>query len=159
MVMTGVSQCFLCYSMTVMSESSRQILNNLKKTVFYDLLNLAGRVFIVVKYSENVEVGNRGFLPEEQENGLILVFNSRMNFSWDNGGILAHLVFGTSPEKCFIPEDDIVAIYSPELETHFSTMIQNSERALASVSEKKKQPSGTRDTHKIVKVDFSKKKK
>jgi len=145
--------------MTVMSETSRQILNNLKKTVFYDLLNLAGRVFIVVRYSENVEIGNRGFLPEERENGLILVFNSRMNFSWDDGGILAHLVFGTSPEKCFIPEDDIVAIYSPELETHFSTMIINSEKNTTSVSENKRPSTRTKSTEKIVKVDFSKKKK
>jgi len=145
--------------MTVMSETSRQILNNLKKTVFYDLLNLAGRVFIVVRYSENVEIGNRGFLPEERENGLILVFNSRMNFSWDDGGILAHLVFGTSPEKCFIPEDDIVAIYSPELETHFSTVIINSEKNITSVSENKRPSTRTKGTEKIVKVDFSKKKK
>jgi len=145
--------------MTVMSETNRQILNNLKKTVFYDLLNLAGRVFIVVRYSENVEIGNRGFLPEERENGLILVFNSRMNFSWDDGGILAHLVFGTSPEKCFIPEDDIVAVYSPELETHFSTMIINSEKDTTSVSENKRSSTRTKGTEKIVKVDFSKKKK
>lgn len=145
--------------MTIMSETTRQILNNLKKTIFYDLLNLAGRVFIVVQYSEDVEIGNRGFLPEERENGLILVFNSRMNFTWDNGGILGHLVFGTSPEKCFVPEDDIVAIYSPELETHFSTAVKSNVSPPELVSEKKKPSAETKGSKKIVKVDFSKKKK
>jgi hypothetical protein len=56
-------------------------LNELKKTVFYELLNLAGRVLIVVRYSESVSVGNRGLLPEEKENGLVLVLTCRMHFT------------------------------------------------------------------------------
>jgi len=145
--------------MFVMSESSRQTLNNLKKTVFYDLLNLVGRVFVVVKYSKDVIIGNRGFQPEEQKNGLILVFNSRMNFSWEDGGLQAHLVFGTSPEKCFIPEENIVAIYSPEVETQFTTTYKPDEKPPEQAMELKKPVKRSTGNRKIVKIDFSKKKK
>lgn len=94
-------------------------LNNLKKHIFFEFLNIVGRVFIVVRYSDRVILGNRGFTPEEKQNGIILVFNSKMNFHWDEHGINATLVFGTTPQKCFIPETDIIAIYSPELNAHF----------------------------------------
>ncbi|MGC8937897.1 MAG: hypothetical protein ACP5KH_02755, partial [Thermodesulfovibrio sp.] len=66
-------------------------LNELKKQTFFDLLELAGRVFIIVDYDESVVIGKRGFLPEEKERGLVLVFNSRMKFSWENDAITATL--------------------------------------------------------------------
>src|SRR5208337_4722022 len=83
--------------------------NSLKKHVFYELLHLAGRVFVLARYSEHVILGNRGFTADEKENGIILVFNSKMNFQWDEYGITATLVFGTSPQKCFVPVDEITA--------------------------------------------------
>jgi hypothetical protein len=134
-------------------------LNELKKTVFYELLNLAGRVFIVVRYSESVSVGNRGFLPEEKENGLVLVLTSRMHFTWDDYGIEATLVFGTSPQKCFIPAEDIIAVYSPELETQFVIARRRQESSFSSDTDKAlgKELRGG-DESKIVKIDFTKKK-
>jgi hypothetical protein len=97
----------------------RSKINELKKEVFFRLLDIAGRVFILVKYSDAVRIGRRGFLPEEKENGIVLVFNQKMNFTWDESGIHATLLFGTTPEKCFIPPENIVAVYSPELEAQF----------------------------------------
>lgn len=94
-------------------------LNNLKKHIFFEFLNMVGRVFIVVRYSDRVIIGNRGFTSEEKEKGIILVFNLKMKFHWDEHGINATLVFGTTPQKCFIPETDIIAIYSPELNAQF----------------------------------------
>lgn len=102
-----------------MNPETAASVNGLKKHVFYELLNLAGRVFMLVRYSEHAVLGNRGFTAEEKENGIILVLNSRMNFQWDEYGITGTLVFGTSPQKCFIPLDDISAIYSPELGAQF----------------------------------------
>ncbi|MBI5213590.1 MAG: hypothetical protein HY957_09540 [Nitrospirae bacterium] len=99
-------------------------LNNLKKHIFFELLNLAGRAFVLVRYSDDVILGNRGFTAEEKENGIILVFNPRMNFLWDDYGITATLVFGTSPQKCFVPADAITAVYSPELNTQFTVSPQ-----------------------------------
>lgn len=97
-------------------------LSDLKKNVFFDLLDLTGRVFIVVRYSDNVVIGNRGFTEDERENGIVLVFNKKMGFSWDEDGISATLVFGTSPQQCFVPVEDILVIYSPELRTQFMTV-------------------------------------
>lgn len=94
-------------------------LNNLKKHIFFEFLNLVGRAFVLVRHSDNVILGNRGFTAEEKKNGIILVFNSKMNFLWDDYGITATLVFGTSPQKCFIPVDDIMAVYSPDLNAQF----------------------------------------
>jgi hypothetical protein len=92
-------------------------LNEIKKHTFYELLNLAGRVYLLVRYSENVMIGNRGFLPNEKEQGLVLVLNTKMNFTWDEYGISVKLVFGESPQQCFIPADDILVVYSPELKS------------------------------------------
>lgn len=140
-------------------------INELKKKVFYEMLNLGGRVFILVKYSNNVMIGRRGFTEEEKKNGIILVFNQRMNFSWDDNGISATLVFGTTPERCFIPSDDIVFIFSPELRSQFIVSPETTEEGKIESSEDKgvepihRKPVEPLKEEKVVKVDFSKKKK
>ncbi|MBF0553282.1 MAG: hypothetical protein HQK96_01850 [Nitrospirae bacterium] len=150
-------------------------LNELKKTIFYELLNVMGRVFVIVRYSEDVQIGTRGFVNAEKENGLVLVFNSKMNFTWsDDGLISARLVFGTKPEDCLIPIEHIIAVYSPELQTQFvttyTTEVNNSSAPpaeAAPVPEKQEEPgekegdglAAAESDNKILKVDFSKKKK
>lgn len=138
-------------------------LNELKKKVFYEMLNLAGRVFILVRYSNNVIIGRRGFTEEEKKNGIILVFNQRMNFIWDEEGISATLVFGTTPEKCFIPSKDILLIFSPELHAQFIV----SPETVEDKPEDKESIEGSIEStkgefikdEKVVRVDFSRKKK
>ncbi len=130
-------------------------LNELKKKVFFDLLHLAGRVFIMVQYSENVIIGKRGFLEEEKKNGLILVFNTKMNFTWDEDFIEAKLAFGTTPQKCIIPVDNIVVIYSPEIQTQFATAYQPGEKE--KVASDKTDAERKEAGEKVLKVDFSKK--
>ena len=133
-------------------------LTALKKHIFFELLGLAGRVFILVGHSDDVHIGERGFLPEEKEKGLILVFNPKMNFEWNDQGISATLGFGTKTEKCFIPPVSILSIFSPELNTQFSSAppVQETAQRRPESLEKKEQivPSG----EKVVKVDFGKKK-
>lgn len=90
-------------------------LNGLKREAFFTFLEEAGRVFIQVRHSGNVKIGRRGFLPGEKEKGIVLVFNRGMKFTWDDSGIHATLLFGSAPEKCFIPPGEILAVYSPEL--------------------------------------------
>ncbi len=136
-------------------------INELKKKVFYEMLNLGGRVFILVRYSEDVMIGRRGFTEEEKKNGIVLVFNQRMNFSWDEYGISATLVFGTTPERCFIPSEDIILIFSPELRSQFII----SPETVKDKSEDKKsestleRPDEEIMDEKVVRVDFSRKKK
>jgi len=93
----------------------------MKRLVFFELLDLAGRVYIVVRYSDRVSLGKRSFTDEEQQKGLTLVFTSRMAIQWDGEGITATLVFGAQPHKCFIPADDVIAVYSPDLQTQFTS--------------------------------------
>jgi hypothetical protein len=131
--------------------------NELKKRVFYEMLDLAGRVFVVARFSENVIIGNRGFTEDEKKNGIVLVFNTSMNFSWDDSGISSALVFGTSPQKCFIPADDIVAIYSPELNSQFIIALPPSAET-PEEQEKAAAEAGEEEVgSKVVKVDFTRK--
>ncbi len=94
-------------------------LNNLKKHIFYEILDMAERVMVLVRYSPEVIIGNRGFVGEEKDTGIILVFNPGMKFNWDESGISAALVFGATPQKCFIPAGSVAAVYSPELNVQF----------------------------------------
>ncbi len=98
-------------------------LNELKKQTFFELLNLAGRVFIVVDYDERVVIGKRGFLEEEKERGIVLVFNNKMKFQWDEGAITATLVFGNTPQKCYIPIDAIATVFSPDLRVQLNVPV------------------------------------
>lgn len=120
------------------------------------MLDTAGRVFIVVRHSENVVIGNRGFTEEEKKNGIVLVFNRSMNFSWDDSGITSSLVFGTSPQKCYIPPEDIVVIYSPELNSEFISAPHPAEfrQKGETAGPRKEETTGP----KVVSVDFKKKK-
>jgi len=130
-------------------------LDELRKQVFFEMLNLAGRVFVAVGYGDDVVIGNRGFLSPEKEKGIILVFNQKMNVTWDDEGITATLVFGTTPEKCYIPQGRIITIFSPELNTQFSTFPQNETSSQHAVKEGSKKLFAD---EKVIKVDFGKKK-
>ena len=95
-------------------------LTALKKHIFFELLDMAGRVFIHVRYSDDVLIGERGFLAEEKEKGLILVFNASMKFEWNEQGISATLGFGTKTENCLIPAESIISVFSPPQRSVFS---------------------------------------
>ncbi len=153
--------------MTEGSMVIRQRLNELKIKTFYELLDLAGRVFLIIRYSEDVRIGTRGFLPEEKKNGLVLVLNKKMKFSWEDGVLECRLVFGSKPHSCLIPEDHIIGVHSPELNTQLiiapymsdekeqdqeERKSEKSEESLAILS-----PSKSGDN--VVKVDFTRKRR
>lgn len=132
-------------------------LTDLKKHVFFELLDMAGRVFIHVRYSEDVLIGERGFLTEEKEKGLVLVFNARMKFEWNEQGISATLGFGPKTEKCFVPPESIISVFSPELNAQFSIS-----PAAQEAGQKKQLVKAVKKVHsiskeKVIKVDFRKK--
>jgi hypothetical protein len=149
-------------------------LNSLKRHIFFEFINIAKRAFILVRYSEDVVLGRRGFTEDEKENGIMLVFNDRMNFQWDDYGLTATLVFGTSPQKCFIPADDIIAVSSPELNAQFVTSPSPSQPRIVSsqkeyethlsiqAKQAKQEQKGLKDkkqTGHVIEVDFTKKRK
>ncbi|MEW6569985.1 MAG: hypothetical protein AB1390_02245 [Nitrospirota bacterium] len=89
------------------------------QTLFYDLLNDYGRVFVLVKYSGDSIIGNRGFTEEEKRNGIVLVFSKKnyRNLKWaEDGSLTATLSFGSNnkPEKCFLAGEDIISVFSPD---------------------------------------------
>ncbi len=89
------------------------------KNLFYELFNDYGRVYIIVKYSDQTAIGNRGFTAEEKEKGLVLVFthNNHRRLHWtEDGNIIVTVSFGNDNrlENCFIHHDDIIALYSPD---------------------------------------------
>lgn len=130
--------------------SRSQELNALKRHIFYEALRLAGRVYIVVQFSDDVIIGKRGFSPEEKENGILLILNKDMKFSWEDWGISATLAFGTTPQQCTIPAGQISVIYSPELNMHFQAGEAKGEEEVAD------SPAATKDKgdNRVVKVDF-----
>jgi hypothetical protein len=129
-------------------------LTDLKKHVFFELLDMAGRVFIHVRYSDGVLIGARGFLAEEKEKGLVLVFNAKMKFEWNDQGISATLGFGPKTEKCFIPPDSIISVFSPDLNAQFSVSPAAQEAGQRKQVVKKVH---SISKQKVIKVDFSKK--
>jgi len=91
-----------------------------------------------------------------------------MNFQWDDYGLTATLVFGTSPQKCFIPDDDIIAVYSPELNAQFVISPSPSQPRIVSSQKEhetplsKQEQKGVKDkkqTGHVIEVDFTKKRK
>ncbi len=93
------------------------------------MLDLAGRVFIVIRHSPEVNLGKRTFSDEEKRSGLTLVFTSRMRMQWKEYGISATLSFGSQAQKCFIPSKDIVAVYSPEMQVQLTASAREAEDA------------------------------
>ena len=128
-------------------------LADLRKQVFFDMLDIAGRVFVAVGYGDDVVIGKRGFLPQEKEKGIILVFNQKMKFTWDDKGITATLVFGSTPERCFIPQEMIMNIFSPELNAQFSTFPQGKTADKTAQEDDEKTPA----EEKVIRVDFGRK--
>jgi hypothetical protein len=118
-------------------------LNKLKKEAFFSFLREAGRVFIHVRPSEEVMLGRRGFVAQEEKEGIILVFNQKMQFSWDTQGISARLLFGQRWEDCFIPAEHIVSVFSPEMGAQLTIVPPRAQ-------EQAEPPKGD----KVIKVDF-----
>jgi hypothetical protein len=129
-------------------------LDDLKKEVFYRLMDLAGKVYVVARNSEDVVIGERGFVGDEKEQGVTLVFNQRMKFIWDDVGIKATLVFGSSAEKCEVPASEMIAIFSPELNVQFvaGPAVPDEKAPEGPVVERVEGEDG-----KVIKVDFKKK--
>lgn len=138
------------------------VLNDLKKHTFFSLLEEAGRVFVQVMPSDDAVLGTRGFLPGEKEKGIVLVFNSGMNFNWGEHGISARLVFGTAAQECFIPADDIIAVFNPDLGARL-IMEPGAKGPSGRPSRAQKKPEppgmlndGQEEDGKLIKVDFRK---
>ena len=110
--------------------------------LFYDLWNDFGKVYLLVRYSGNSVIGTRGFTEEEQEQGLVLVFNNKTNnrMEWDGeGNISCVLAFGTRREEVYLHHDDLLGVFSPEAGVQF---------VRSDVGKESKEEQGTEDSGK-----------
>ncbi len=129
------------------------------QTLFYELLNDYGRVYLIVKYSEKTVIGKRGFTDEEKKQGLILVFNQKNHreLEWtDNGDIITTLGFGAGnrPERCFICSDDIISVFSPDALVKFDRWDVLETRKITLKDDKSKsQESEIKEDEKVVQID------
>lgn len=140
-------------------------MDSLKRDVFHKILNMAGRVYILVRYSEGVKLGNRGFNEEEQNNGIVLVFNTHMNINWTDGAIKVKLSFGTTVERCYIPSEDITLIFSPDINVRLIVGDRREDNPSVDGTPQLKTKSKTAKSSaekkggKVIEVDFTKKRK
>ncbi|MCX7913943.1 MAG: hypothetical protein N2511_05095 [Thermodesulfovibrionales bacterium] len=134
-----------------------QELDNLKRHIFFEFLNLAGRVYILVKDSQRLFSERKNFIKEDKERGIVLVFNPGMNFVWDKEGIKATLIFDNHPIKCFIPPGDIILIFSPELDAQFATELSYGTKITSRQKDNCETKKVTSEENKIIKFDFRKK--
>ena len=137
-------------------------LNELKRDVFFYLLDEVGRVFIHAQPSMDLEIGKRGLVGDELKEGITLVFNSKMKFEWGDYGIEVTLVFGTAPEKCFVPLEAIDAVYSPERNIQFTLEVDDEPVDDDKVDIKKKPAKKSakpdvKSDGKLIQVDFRQK--
>jgi hypothetical protein len=132
---------------------------DLKKTVFFELLSLAGRVFIAVRYSENIDLGKKTFTEEEKRSGITLVFTDRMPIQWDDEGINTVLSFGSQTYRCFIPDETIFAIYSPDLRVQLTTAadeaLDHPEPKSECTASCRKKSGQQKESGKLISVDFT----
>lgn len=142
-------------------QQPEKMIDKLKREVFERIMEMTGRVFILVKHSDQVRVGRRGFSEEEKQSGLVLVFNSKMSFAWNDGGIEGTLLFGGKPEICHIPSECITLVYSPELGAQFyaNPVRDSAEQTLKKIVAATETPTdeNAEKETKVIKVDFSKK--
>ncbi len=131
-------------------------LDELKRHVFFEFLNLTGRALIIVNYSKDLIFGKRAFTQSEKANGITLAFNSKMDFIWDEDGIKATLIFGSRPEKCLIHSKNIAVIFSPELGAHFIDGQADKMHSPFEKTFKKKEGDSGEDFNKVIEVDFTK---
>jgi len=135
------------------------------QNLFYDLLNDYGEVFIVIRYSDNSTIGNRGFTEEEKKKGIVLIFNDRnyKNLQWtEDGSIMTALGFGVNnrTEKCFLHFDDIVSVFSPYAKVRFDRWdIWNIENNSEKSGESKVPEEGKSFNEKIVSLNSFRKTK
>jgi hypothetical protein len=137
------------------------------QNLFNDLLDDYGQVYLVVKYSENSVIGQRGYTADEKEKGIVLVFNQRncKNLQWtDDGSIIATLGFGINnrAEKCFLHRDDIVSVFTPgakvRLERWDMWDTEDQNESNTSADPEALNPPDTREA-KVVSLDHFKQKK
>jgi len=138
-----------------------------KKGILDLLFDHYDKFYLHIAPLKRVFIGRRGFVGDEQKNGLVLVFgpNSYKTLQWDEEYMYLDMKFSGKWESIVIPFDAIVAAFDDPARPSFimrftidqdeTGSLDETHRSKRENGKPSKRVKSTRDN--VVKVDFSKK--
>ncbi|AEI15112.1 hypothetical protein Flexsi_1462 [Flexistipes sinusarabici DSM 4947] len=139
-------------------------MSKFKKQVLELLFDFYDKFYMHVVPAGDIRIGERGFVGNESEHGLVLVFgaSSYKNLRWDNNALYADMRFSGKWESLVIPFQSIVTVFDdpgkPDFVFKFSMDTEKESGGNNKDKEKSADKSRVKSSNgKIVKVDFSRK--
>jgi hypothetical protein len=92
-----------------------------KKEILDIVFNNYNKFYIHVAPLSDVVIGKRGFLDQEKDHGIVLVFGneSYKNFEWDENNIYVSMKFSGVWEELIIPFGAIQAVFDNPVNPNF----------------------------------------
>lgn len=132
---------------------------NYRKDILNTVFNNYDKFYMHVAPLSDVHIGMRGFVDQENEQGIVLVFGkeSYKDFEWDDKYIYVDMRFAGAWEHLMIPLNGIQAIFddpvNPEFVFNFK-VLETSE--LNQINKTEKKPQTVRQGN-VISLDFGKK--
>jgi len=137
-------------------------MSKFKKQILELLFDFYDKFYMHVVPAGDIRIGERGFIGNESEHGLVLVFSasSYKNLRWDENSLYADMRFSGKWESLAIPFQSIVTVFDdpgkPEFVFKFSVYIEKEPTGKNDEKEQSAEKSRVKSsTGKVVKVDFS----
>jgi len=137
-------------------------MSKFKKQVLELLFDFYDKFYMHVVPAGDIHIGERGFLGNENEHGLVLVFSasSYKNLRWDENALYANMRFSGKWESLVIPFQSVVTVFDdpgkPDFVFKFAVETEKEPSSKNKEKEKSADKSRVKSSNgKIVKVDFS----
>lgn len=132
-----------------------------KYNIILEILKKYPKIYIHVMPHENLIIGNRGLVGDENQHGILLVFGrfSYKNLGFSDDNLFVDMKFSGIWEDLSIPLESIYAIFDSTTDPEFIFNFKIESINSKSSSDKKKKPvkkGVVKDDGKIIKVDFKK---
>jgi hypothetical protein len=127
-----------------------------KKDILDIVFNYHEKFYIHVAPLPDVVIGKRGFVDQEQEHGIVLVFGneSYKNFEWDEKNIYVSMKFSGVWEDLIIPIGAIQAVFDNPVNPNFIFNFKISEEI---ETQKKTKVTKIIKKDNVISLDFGKK--
>ena len=134
-------------------------MNRLKEKTISAALEMSGRIYIHASPHEELFIGKRGLIGQEEKNGIVLLISesSCRNLEIGQSGISAELRFAGIWENVFIPYESIDAVLDDIGKPSFIFNYPLAKGASASSAEKA--PEKEKKLAEVVTLDFKNPKK
>lgn len=134
-----------------------------KKQVLELLFDFYDKFYMHVVPAGDIRIGERGFIGNESEHGLVLVFSasSYKNLRWDENALYADMRFSGKWESLVIPFKSVATVFDDPGKPNFVFKFSMYTEKESSGKNKEKGKSADKSRvessdGKVVKVDFSK---